>query len=83
MHEVAVEAGEGTNQYQVPFVNPGSNLNQQSHLRVANPGSNSADVVITAVDDAGDAAPLGEVNLTLDAGRGTHAECACARARRP
>ena len=68
MHEVAVEAGEGTNQYQVPFVNPGSNLNQQSHLRVANPGSNSADVVITAVDDAGDAAPLGEVNLTLDAG---------------
>ena len=68
MHEVAVEADEGTNRYQVPFVNPGSNRNQESRLRVVNPGGSRADIVITAVDDAGDAAPLGEVSLTLDAG---------------
>jgi len=68
MHEVAVEAEEGTNRYRVPFVNPGRNTNQKSFLRVVNRGSSSADIVITAVDDAGDAASSGEVGLTLDAG---------------
>ena len=52
----AVEAAteEGSNRYQVPFFNPGSNSNQQSLLRLVNPGSVVASVEITGVDDAGD-----------------------------
>ena len=68
MHEVAAATDEGSNRYHVPFVNPGSNSNQQSLLRLINPGSGTASIVITGVDDAGDAAPLGEVSLTLEAG---------------
>ena len=68
MHEVAAATDEESNRYHVPFVNPGSNVNQQSLLRVINPGSGTANIVITGVDDAGDAAPLGEVSLTLAAG---------------
>ena len=68
MHEVAAASEEGSNRYHVPFVNPGSNSNQESLLRLINPGSGDARVVITGVDDAGDAPPLGEVSLTLAAG---------------
>ena len=65
MHEVAAATDEGSNRYHVPFVNPGSNSSQQSLLRLINPGSGTANIVITGVDDMGDAAPLGEVSLTL------------------
>ena len=68
MHEVAAAVDQESNRYHVPFVNPGSNPNQQSLLRLINPGSGSAGIVITGVDDAGDEAPLGEVSLTLEAG---------------
>ena len=68
MHEVAAAVEEGSNRYHVPFVNPGSNRNQQSLLRLINPGSGSASIVITGVDDAGDEAPEGEVSLKLEAG---------------
>ena len=65
MHEVAAATDEGSNRYHVPFVNPGSNSSQQSLLRLINPGIGTANIVITGVDDMGDAAPLGEVSLTL------------------
>lgn len=68
MHEVAAETQEGSNRYHVPFFNPGRNRNQASSLRLINPGSGSASIGITGVDDQGRAPPLGEVQLTLGAG---------------
>ena len=70
MHEVAAETTEGSNRYRVPFLNPGSNTNQQSFLRLVNPGTASAAITILSVDDRGDAAPQGEVRLTLGPGAG-------------
>ena len=68
MHEVAAETEAGSNRYHVPFFNPGKNRNQESKLRVINPGSGSATVDITGVDDDGRAPRLGTVQLTLRAG---------------
>ena len=68
MNEVAVETAEGSNRYYVPFLNPGSNSNQRSLLRLVNPGSSQTDIRITGVDDAGDASRQREVRLTLQAG---------------
>ena len=47
--------------------NPGSNLGQRSLLRLVNASGLDTDVVITGRDDAGAAAPGGEVRLTLPA----------------
>ena len=69
MHEVAAETEADSNRYHVPFFNPGKNRNQESKLRVINPGSGSASITITGVDDSGRTPPLGSVRLTLDAGR--------------
>ena len=66
MHEVAAEIPEGSNRYHVPFLNPGSNTAQESTLRLINPGSGSASIEITGVDD--DGRTLGPVSLDLDAG---------------
>ena len=66
MHDV-VPTATGQ-QHQVPFFNPGSNMNQVSRLRLTNPGTNPADISITGRDDAGMMAPGGIVNLTLPAG---------------
>ena len=68
MNEVAVETDEGSNRYYVPFVNPGSNSNQRSLLRLVDPGSGLADIIITGADDAADASRHGEVRLALQAG---------------
>ena len=68
MHEVAAETEAGSNRYHVPFFNPGKNRDQESKLRVINPGSSPATIDITGVDDDGRAPPLGTVRLTLDAG---------------
>ena len=68
MHEVAAEIPEGSNRYHVPFLNPGRNRNQQSKLRLINPGSSRASIEITGVDDKGRPPRLGPVQLTLDAG---------------
>ena len=68
MHEVAAEIPEGSNRYHVPFLNPGKNRNQESKLRLINPGSSRATIEITGLDDNGRAPPLGPVRLTLDAG---------------
>ena len=68
MHAVArsAEVG-GETVHHVPVFNPGSNRHQVSWLRVANLGDTSARVTIRGRDDAGRAAPSGEVRLTLPA----------------
>lgn len=47
------------------FANPASNLNQQTFLRVVNKTAQTGDVVISAIDDAGNPAPQGQVSFTL------------------
>ena len=68
MHQVAAETEAGSNRYHVPFFNPGRNRNQESRLRLINPGSSRATIEITGLDDDGQTPPLGPVRLTLDAG---------------
>ena len=65
MHDEAprTEAGE----HRVVFMNPASNRNQVSGLRLVNPGEAAAEVRITGVDDAGESG-AGAVVLTLGAG---------------
>ena len=65
MHDIVREAGMC---HLVSIFNPGGNRNQQSSLRLINPGSRNAEVSITGRDDRGRAAPGGEVRLTLRAG---------------
>ena len=64
MHEVAPSAD---GRHWVAILNPGSNPNQVSGLRLVNPGSEDAEVTITGVDDAG-ASPDSAVALTVPAG---------------
>ena len=59
MHDVAPSAG---NRHRVAVFNPGSNRNQESLLRLINPGDGSAKVTITGID--GNGAP-GESEITL------------------
>ena len=61
MHELAplTESGQ-----RVAFFNPGSNVNQVSLLRLANPSFEPVEVTITGVDDAG-ASPGGPVSVML------------------
>ena len=61
MHEVAPASEAG---HRVVFVNPASNRNQVSWLRLVNPGEAPADITITGTDDAGEAGE-GPVHLTL------------------
>ena len=63
MHDLALISD--TTHY-VPTVNPGSNLNQQSKLRVINPGEVATRVTIYALDDQGQRG--GTVRVNLDAG---------------
>ena len=65
MHDVAPVRGEA---HEVFIVNPGSNPNQVSRLRVVNPGQANARVTIEGVDDAGES-PGGAVEFTLPGGR--------------
>ena len=58
----------GVHRYEVAFFNPGSNVVKRSVLRLVNPGIADAEVSIGAVDDDADAAPEGDVTLTLPAG---------------
>ena len=50
------------------FFNPASNTMQQSFIRLINSGRESSAVTITAVDDAGQISPNGDVSLTLGPG---------------
>ena len=51
----------------IPFLNPASNTNQASRLRLINRGGDAAAVTISGLDDRG-SAPSGQVRLTLRAG---------------
>ena len=62
--ETAPRDAEGA--ARVFFLNPGSNRNQRSLLRLVNDGDAAAEVAVTGVDDAGVAG--GEVRLTIPAG---------------
>ena len=62
--ETAPRDAEGA--ARVFFLNPGSNRNQRSLLRLVNDGDEAAEVAVSGVDDAG--VPGGEVRLTIPAG---------------
>ena len=66
MHDVVAEDAPGI--YRVPIFNPGSNLYQQSLLRLINAGSSDAEITITGLDDRGMPPPSGEIRLILPAG---------------
>ena len=68
IHEVAAKAEVAAMHYRVPIFNPASNLDQQSRLRLVNPGEGPARVVIRGLDDRGEEAPEGDVTLTLEPG---------------
>ena len=63
MHDVARRAGDVS---YVPIVNPGRNKNQESLVRLVNPGDEAAEASIRAVDDAGVVEPP-EVRLVVPA----------------
>ena len=56
---------------EVVFFNPGSNRNQVSRLRLVNPSAEPATISIAGVDDAGVAAPEGNITLTMPADTAT------------
>jgi hypothetical protein len=49
------------------FVNPGSNTAQRSFLRLVNKTNQTANLTITGIDDAGNAAPGGSITLSIGA----------------
>ena len=59
---------DGMYRYHVTFFNLGSNVVKPSVLRLVNPNDTDAEVTLSTVDDDGDAAPEGDVTLTLPAG---------------
>ena len=65
MHDLAVKV-EGI--VDVPFFNPASNANQESRLRLVNPGEDDAVVTISGRDDVGTAPSYGAVRVTVRAG---------------
>ena len=70
MHDVAVaDERRGLIVSRVPILNPGRNRNQESLLRLINPGSREANVSIQAIDD--DGSSTSAVSLTLPP-RGAH-----------
>ena len=67
MHDVAAEAAIG---HRVPIFNPAKNTNQESWLRLINPGDDEVNVTIAGRrDDDGES--RGEVALTIPAGGAT------------
>ena len=64
MHDVAPSA---LTRHRVAVFNPGSNRNQESLLRLINPGDQSAEVKITGIDDKG-AAGTSAVSLSIPVG---------------
>ena len=64
MHDVAPV---GETAHRVVILNPGSNVDQVSRLRLLNRGDEASTVAIRGIDDSG-ASPGGEVRLSLPAG---------------
>ena len=65
MHDVLPRDAQG--RLVAKMLNPGSNRNQESKLRLVNTGANRESVSISGVDDQG--ASAGPVRLTLNAGQ--------------
>ncbi len=65
MQDVVEGADDGT--YTIAIFNPGSNTAQVSVLRLANPNSNDAEVVIKGLDGRGDS-PGSDLTVTVPAG---------------
>ena len=53
--------------HQIYMMNPGSNQNQRSFMRLVNRTALAANISISGIDDTGSPAPGGEVNLSLGA----------------
>ena len=68
IHDVAAQADDGSMRFYAPIFNPDRNTDQQSRLRLINPGDSTAEIEITGRDDQGDSPPAGSVRLTLPAG---------------
>ena len=65
MDDLAEETAPGSMRYYVPFFNPASNLSLVSTLRLINPDTGPASVVVSGLDADGNPAPGGAVRLTL------------------
>ena len=69
VHDIVHAADLGDSiEHQVSFFNPGANRNQVSWLRLVNLTGDSVEVTIQGRDDAAQAAPGGDVRLTLSSG---------------
>ena len=68
MHDVVRPRGAESLRHVVPIFNPASNVNQVSQLRLINPTDSAAQIVVSAIDDAGNPAPEGDVSFVLPAG---------------
>ena len=66
IHEIV--ANQSMRHHVLTF-NPASNLTKRSRLRLVNTSGIDTEVVITGLDDQGEAPPGGEVRLTLPAGQ--------------
>lgn len=66
MHDLVDEVAPG--RWRVPMLNPATNTVLSSRLRIVNPGSSAAHVVIRGTDDGGRPGGLGEVSLAVPAG---------------
>ena len=62
MHDAAPQAGD---RHDLPFFNPGSNVDQQSLLRLVNPGAAAAEATMTGFDERG--IPSRSVTATVSA----------------
>ena len=65
MHDVVPDASR---HHRVPVFNPATNVNQESSLRLINPGGTEAQVTITGRDDSGAAGDSGEFTMMIPAG---------------
>ena len=68
MQQLVAETEEGSMRYRVPTFNPGRNADQQSSLRLINPGESVANVTIDGHDDSGNAQTGDTVRLELAPG---------------
>lgn len=65
VHTSATDVGDTT--HQVYFMNPGSNVNRQSRLRIVNLTNNANAVSVSAIDDSGNSA--GPVTFSIAASK--------------
>ncbi len=66
MHDIAPQSGD---RHELLFFNPGSNTNQQSLLRLVNPGAAAAQATIQAIDTRGVPSPAATATIPPRASR--------------